>query len=203
MRFYSYVVARDYGFAPNPFGGFCTLATCKQQIRSKANIGDWIIGTGSARFNKQNRIIYMMKVTSKMTFDEYWADPMFETKKANMGGSLKKMYGDNIYHHVGEEWHQEDSHHSLMDGSINYHNLNRDTSADVVLISDEFFYFGKSAIGIHYSYVEHVIKKGPGYRCPEEIWGNRLVNYISTRYKTGYHDDPSQLMQFDRYDGTS
>lgn len=26
---YSYVVARDFGFAPNPFNGFLTLATCK------------------------------------------------------------------------------------------------------------------------------------------------------------------------------
>lgn len=28
MRCFSYIVARDYGFAPNPFHGFCTLANC-------------------------------------------------------------------------------------------------------------------------------------------------------------------------------
>src|SRR5712671_5339411 len=33
MRLYSYVVARDFGFAPNPFFGVCTLATCKPDIR--------------------------------------------------------------------------------------------------------------------------------------------------------------------------
>jgi len=38
---HSYVVARDYGFAPNPFFGFCTLATCKPRLRSVAQVGDW------------------------------------------------------------------------------------------------------------------------------------------------------------------
>ena len=28
-KLFSYVVDHDYGFAPNPFGGFCTLAKCK------------------------------------------------------------------------------------------------------------------------------------------------------------------------------
>ena len=32
MKLYSYIVARDFGFAPNPFYGFCTLATCKPKI---------------------------------------------------------------------------------------------------------------------------------------------------------------------------
>ena len=39
-------MTRDYGFAPNPFFGFCTLANCKPKIRKSANVGDWIIGTG-------------------------------------------------------------------------------------------------------------------------------------------------------------
>ena len=47
MTIYSYVVARDYGFAPNPFYGCCTLATCKPIIRRMAQVGDWVIGTGS------------------------------------------------------------------------------------------------------------------------------------------------------------
>src|SRR5882762_6472831 len=48
VRLYSYVVARDFGFAPNPFYGFCTLATCKPRIRAHACVGDWVLGTGSA-----------------------------------------------------------------------------------------------------------------------------------------------------------
>jgi hypothetical protein len=47
MRLFSYVVARDYGFAPNPFHRHCTLATCKPGIRARAAVGDWVIGTGA------------------------------------------------------------------------------------------------------------------------------------------------------------
>jgi len=41
-----YVVDRDFGFAPNPFHGYCTLATCKAKIRNQARVGDWVIGNG-------------------------------------------------------------------------------------------------------------------------------------------------------------
>ncbi|SSY70238.1 hypothetical protein [Alysiella crassa] len=40
MKIISYVVKYDYGFAPNPYHGFLTLATCKPVIRSNAEIGD-------------------------------------------------------------------------------------------------------------------------------------------------------------------
>ena len=47
MRLYVYVVTHDNGFAPNPFHGFCTLATCKAPVRERAEIGDWVLGVGS------------------------------------------------------------------------------------------------------------------------------------------------------------
>lgn len=37
---YAYAITRDLGFAPNPFHGFCTLATCKPGIRKTAKVGD-------------------------------------------------------------------------------------------------------------------------------------------------------------------
>ena len=45
-KVYMYVVDRDFGFAPNPFHGFCTLATCKPRTRRVAKVGDWIVGMG-------------------------------------------------------------------------------------------------------------------------------------------------------------
>jgi hypothetical protein len=41
-RIYSYVVRYDSGFAPNPFYGYCTLATCKPDIRRGAEVGDLV-----------------------------------------------------------------------------------------------------------------------------------------------------------------
>ena len=59
---FSYVVARDFGFAPNPFFGVCTLATCKPKIRAAAEVGDWIIGTGSAERKRSGHVVYAMEV---------------------------------------------------------------------------------------------------------------------------------------------
>ena len=68
-RVYIYVVARDFGFAPNPFHGFCTLATCKPRIRRKAEVGDWVIGMGGDRLNATGRCIYAMRVSAKVNFN--------------------------------------------------------------------------------------------------------------------------------------
>lgn len=202
-RYFSYVLVRDHGFAPNPFNSICTLATCKPNIRNSAFVGDWIFGSGSARLKRQNQLIYAMKVTNKISFNKYWTDPHFETKKPVMNGSLKKMYGDNIYYSNGTNWIQADSHHSLKDGSTNDYNLIRDTSVDAVLISDEFYYFGTTPVIIPSNLLDHVIKKGPGHRYVNSEAGEKLLAFISNRYSLGYHGDPTEFNSFKRYDGKS
>lgn len=204
-NYFSYVLTRDFGFAPNPFNGICTLATCKPRIRKAAKVGDWIFGTSSAKGGKRSSLIYAMKVTGKMTFNEYWNDPQFETKKPVMNGSFKKMYGDNIYHYDGTEWTQADSHHSLEDGSPNMKNVKKDTSVDAALISHEFYYFGAQSLMIPDELMEHVVKKGIGERRPEQEHGDKFIQYISQAWETGYHGDPElfSLNQFKRYDGKS
>ncbi len=146
MRIFSYIVARDYGFAPNPFYGYCTLATCKPRIRSAAAAGDWVVGTGAkTRYDLAGRLIYAMQVSEHMDFDTYWADSRFVAKRPFLGGSLKQAYGDNIYHREHGIWIQADSHHSLHDGSPNPANVARDTSSNRVLIGCRFSYFGSAA----------------------------------------------------------
>lgn len=103
---YSYIVARDYGFAPNPFYGVLTLATCKPGIRKTASVGDLIIGCSDKAHG--NKLIYVALVSEVLTFDQYWNDLRFAKKKPVMNGSLKKLYGDNIYHHdANGNWMQE------------------------------------------------------------------------------------------------
>ena len=147
MRLHSYRVARDYGFAPNPFHGFCTLATCKPSIRKAAQVGDWVVGTGSAVRSRENRIVFAMHVTEILKFDEYWSDSRFIVKRPNRSTSLKYAYGDNIYHRDNntKKWIQEDSHHSHPDGKPNDKNIRRDTlRTEHLLVSDCFYYWGGS-----------------------------------------------------------
>lgn len=146
MRLYTYIVARDYGFAPNPFQGYCTLATCKPQIRSCASIGDWVVGTGAkTKYDLAGYLIYAMKVDEVMKFASYWNDPRFLSKRPVMNGSLKQIYGDNIYHRFQGRWVQADSHHSLDTGYPNPKNIKHDTKVDRLLIARKFVYFGSAA----------------------------------------------------------
>src|SRR5258708_34492950 len=86
-KVYSYAVARDFGFAPNPFYGWCTLATCKPVIRRVARVGDFILGTGSKQLDREGFVIYAMRVTEALTFNEYWSDKRFQTRKPDLSGS--------------------------------------------------------------------------------------------------------------------
>jgi len=160
---YIYVVDRDFGFAPNPFHGYCTLATCKARMRKSAQLGDWIMGVGGDRLKATDRCIYLMKVTEILTFNEYWIDSRFQRKKPLRNGSLVMMVGDNIYHKEegDESWKQEDSQHSNPDASPNFDNVKIDTFSDKVLISNIFYYFGEDAPPVELETIEY--KNGRNY----------------------------------------
>lgn len=172
-KVYIYVVDRDFGFAPNPFHGYCTLATCKPMIRKKADLGDWIIGMGGARLKATGHCIFAMRVTEKFTFNDYWYNLRFFDKRPVRNGSQKMMVGDNIYHFDtdADEWKQADSHHSNADGSTNLHNLSRDTKSNNVLISHYFFYFGTEA-----PFVPQHLLEGIGYKNSR---AHRVFNYAN------------------------
>ena len=187
---YVYVVDRDFGFAPNPFHGYCTLATCKPGIRKNARVGDWVMGVGGRRLRATGKIIFLMSISEICSFEEYWTDTRFQIKKPVRNGSAVMMVGDNIYHwdKIIEDWIQEDSHHSNANGSTNKTNLKRDTQSDNVLISNHFFYFGSAAPTVNLLSIDY--KNGIGYKknpfektkvasfvkdVEEENWENRNV----------------------------
>jgi hypothetical protein len=182
-RVYMYVVDRDFGFAPNPFHGFCTLATCKPPIRKGARVGDWVIGTGGSRLKATGRCIYAMEVTHAVTFNEYWYSREFRDKRPVRNGSRVMMVGDNIYHRPQGEavWQQLDSHHSLADGSPNLLNVKNDTKADRVLISHNFYYFGSEAPPAPAGMLKRLgFKNGIGHRVFDAESSCELIDWITS-----------------------
>jgi len=146
MRVWSYKISRDYGFAPNPFFGTCTVACCKPDIRRGAAIGDLIVGCGSSKLKLPGHVIFAMKVSDKLTYQEYWDDDHFARKKPVFTAGKARAFGDNIYHKdQAGDWVQEESHHSLKGGGWNAANAERDLGTDAVLISTEFVYWGNLA----------------------------------------------------------
>lgn len=180
----SYTIDRDFGFAPNPFWNFCTLATCKPNIRGFAEVGDFIIGFGGSRTLKSGKLIYVMCVEEIMTFEQYWADDRFQIKKPNVYGSLKAQYGDNIYHKDSKgAWIQENSHHGHGNGDSKNSNLKNDTKYDRVLISkNEWWYFGDQAVDIPLGFERFIHKRNHKNFYLEDL--SLFIDWIKNKYTT-------------------
>lgn len=203
MKLYSYVLPRDYGFAPNPYFNYCTLATCKPKIRRSAQVGDWVAAFGSARTMVYEKLIMLMQVNETLTFDQYWDDARFISKRPVFNKGVIHMYGDNIYHHKDGKWVQELSHHSLADGSINYTNLNRDTGTDRVLIAKDFFYFGNNAVTVPQEF-SMLIAHGIGHRVHiDTTLINDFTYYMNKNYEMNVHGTPCsrKVGKFAHYKG--
>lgn len=191
----SYVVARDFGFAPNPFFGACSLATCKPGIRRVANIGEWVVGTGTAQRKRTGYLVFAMRVTEEMTFNQYWNDSRFQQKKPNLRGSKKQAFGDNIYSRNKDGiWQQINSHHSYADGKQNPLNIRNDTQADRVLLSDDFVYYGGSGPKIparfrNFRGVDICAGRGHKSKFPNDLIKD-FIGWIRSLGVKGYLGEP-------------
>jgi hypothetical protein len=200
MKLYSYVLARDYGFAPNPFSGWCSLATCKPKVRKGASLGDWIIATGAkTKYNLAGHLMYAMRVDEAIDFTSYWNDARFLAKRPVLNGSLKQLYGDNIYEKRRGRWSQADSHHSYEGGKRNLRNIARDTSVDRVLLSQTFVYFGSEAPVIpkrfrpYRTTGEDLCCSGQGHRVLSAEIARALETWLRQRDEWGLQGMPLEF----------
>ena len=178
MKIYSYVLRIDDGAAPNPFGGLCTLTICKPVIRRTAQIGDWIIGTGSknVKFGSgggdvsdlSNCIVYAMKITDIKSLSEYdvFCNNNLTDKIPNWHASdWKKRVGDCIYDFKSiTKSNQPAIRKSVHDEG----NRKRDLSGKNALISNHFYYSGAEAKSIPWE-LKEVIKKSQGHKKIENV----------------------------------
>lgn len=172
---WTYKIAADWGFAPNPFHGVCTLACCKHQIRDKAEIGDWVVGAGTEKLGNRGRIIFAMKVEGRLTFDEYWTDTRFLAKRHSPGASCRRSQGDNVHQKdpLTGKYNKIPLHH-CCDPDETYLRPDSDTRSEWVLYSRKFFYFGADAIAP--PEISGMRDDGQSIRFPHDT-RNRFKNY--------------------------
>jgi hypothetical protein len=136
-----------------------------------------------------------MRVEEALSFQEYWDDPRFRSKRPSLNGSQKQWYGDNIYSMDKLRWSQADSHHSKPGGEINDSNLRSDTSVDRVLISSKFAYWGDSAPNVPAAFRNwegvDIVHHGVGHRChfPQELV-NAFAAWIEPELRLGRKGRP-------------
>jgi hypothetical protein len=195
-RLLSYVVARDYGFAPNPFFGRCTLATCKPDLRRTARIGEWIVGIGSTRYKLAGKLVYAMQVGEALPFEQYWTDPRFALKRPNLRSGLQHAFGDNIYRRnaANKRWIQADSHHSLPNGKPHLKNIENDTSTNRVLVASWFVYLGRAAVPIPARVRKHLCgqRRGHGVLSDPQLVAD-AVEWIHGLEISGYAGEPFEF----------
>lgn len=194
MGYFSYKIEHDFGLAPNPFGGYCTIAVCRPTIRKNKDLkkGDWIIGTGSVKLGNLYHLIFAMQFEEKLTFNEYWEDSRFQYKKPILNGSLVQLYGDNFYHQDEQgNWIQEDSAHSFSDGKPNPGHIKKDIGGKYVLISKTFYYFGENSILIPERFRD-VCSNGRNMKGPSIDTKNaeKFIKWVQDKYDLGVHGDP-------------
>ncbi len=176
---YSYIIKHDNGVAPNPFWGICTLVICKPTIRRSAQVGDWIVATGSKNSpigDISGKAVYIMKITKKMTMKEYDAYtkeylpqkiPFFKSK------DLRHIVGDSIYDFSYNPPELRESVH-------NEKNKKRDLSGKYALLSDYFFYFGNKPIELP-DHLKNLLCKTQGHKSKSNtILFNPFLDWVSS-----------------------
>lgn len=198
MGLFSYKMTRDTGFAPNPFKGFLTLATCKPKIRKYKTIGDWIAGFTSTSLNNdpvgQERLVFLMYIDDQITFAEYWNNPKYITRKPDIHSEkVMDKIGDNIYRPLKLS-PQGPSDFVVIE---NLHHMKdvekaKDLNGENVLISNHFYYFGEHLLVIPDTY-RPTVPKGLapyGLETKDVAQADRFVNYIQENYKSGIYNHP-------------
>lgn len=150
-RLFSYKLSHDTGFAPNPWWGFLTLATCKPGIRRSKQVGDWIAGFTSDSLCGdpvgKERLIFVMQVAEVLPVSEYFRDPRFARKiPGRVAKDRRSALGDNIYRSAAQQVSSTAEFRQIPNVSHSLDDMRHDLSGFNVLVATRFAYLGREAL---------------------------------------------------------
>jgi hypothetical protein len=190
MRLCVYVVKHDYGFVPNPFFGYCTVAACTPNHQNvRLSKGDWLMGHGTVA--QGQRLVYAMKVDETKAFDLYDADPRFAQKKPRFDRTWREACGDNIYHTDEDgRWVQSQTwfHDTPED-------RDKDTKHPVVFIAKHFYYFGEKAPQIPARFTD-LLRDRQGCKVHQTAMAREFVDWLQATFTPGVLGDPRDLHEW-------
>lgn len=201
MTTMGYKLTHDSGFAPNPFHGHLTLATCKPTIRRCRRIGDWIAGFASAALVrsaagngvslKPGSLVYLMEITeAPIPLEDYFEDQRFVAKKPDLRNTRPEdRCGDNIYYRLNDGFGQlENENHGPGD------DLKRDTIGVNALVSNRFYYFGRNAFMPHEGWNAFLgvpLSTARTFVCPDSLVPRLLAHFKQAAIAEGIRGTPS------------
>ena len=190
---YSYCIPIDAGAAPNPYWKICTLAICKPKIRLTAEVGDWIVANGSKNSplgDISQKIVYAMKITKKMTLQEYdiYCKEKLPEKIPDWKSNDDRRLGDCIYDFSTKKRPTiRKSVHSEKDRE-------RDLSGKYVLLSEQFYYFGNKPVNVPEK-LKDIIKIGQGHKSQaNDPFVGDFIKWIKGFEKNKLYGKPQYLI---------
>ncbi len=197
-----YKMTHDSGFAPNPFHGVLTLATCKPKVRAGRRAGDWVAGFASkALVNNAARrglkiqrdgLVYLMQIREVLPLHAYFEDRRFAAKQPPRESSDPvALCGDNIYYRDdrGQYEQLENRNHPRTD-------MPHDTAGVNALVAGRFYYFGRKCFvpdGGWAATMGTPLSTGRTFRCPEDFAENLLRYFAEKRIAEGMHAAPALM----------
>ncbi|MDE0104088.1 MAG: hypothetical protein OXN89_17075 [Bryobacterales bacterium] len=185
MRLFAYKMTHDSGFAPNPFWGFLTLATCKPGIRRSKCEGDWVAGFTSKALcghpPGEERLVFLMQVDEKVALADYFRDGRFQSRIPR-NDPVAKVYrcGDNIYRPLVPHATDTNEFEQLPNGHHGASEKARDLGGMYALIATRFAYFGAEPLRIP-SNLRPDVPRGQssqGTRTHDSERAKRFIDYV-------------------------
>lgn len=198
MRLHTYTIYSDSGFAPNPYWGYCTLATCKPGIRREAAVGDWVMATGAEKNVGRDRLVYVMRIEEKMAYEGYYRDPRFAEKIVRNPDVSPECRGDNMFFIDGNRrWRRS----PLSFRHAELWRVRKDLEGRFVLIAkDDFWYFGREAVVLPLEFRSLIYSGGGDTSAVHD--GERVndfIRWLRAGYSRGKHAGPFECITRESY----
>jgi hypothetical protein len=184
-----YKMTHDTGFAPNPFHGVLTLATCKPKVRAHRTAGEWVAGFASAALVDRaarkgiqiplGGLIYLAQISEVLPLDAYFEASEFSLKRPPLESSdAVSMCGDNIYYrdHRGKYEQLHNRHHPPSEAPHDISGIN-------ALVARRFYYFGSKCFvpdGGWATLIGAPLSTGRTFFCPAGF-AEKLLEYFDAR----------------------
>lgn len=196
---YSYKMVADSGFAPNPFFGLLTLATCKasfRRARSQNDIGVWVAGFTSKKLCGDpvgcERLVVLFEISEIVSVADYYYDRRFRRKIPTMEHTqIVHRTGDNIYKPISSGAEGVQDFEQIKNPHHDVSSMKDDLSGRNVLIARRFFYFGRDAKILDHTIRPNVPPKQSRFgRITKGGQADKFIRHIESSFAEGIHSAP-------------
>jgi hypothetical protein len=179
MAIRGYKLTHDSGFAPNPFHGVLTLATCMVKIRSARRPGDWVAGFASKGLIERARANGVAIPYMGLIYLGNRVDSEYEIERA----------GDNIYFRNAAGTYEQVPNRHHDPGYLTH-----DVSGVNAVICRDFWYLGRKCFVPQGGWSTFLgprrIDKARLSSLPEDFVQGVLLHFRTRGIKPGINADP-------------